>query len=379
MKSFVFYLASALSSPVESAARSYIVGGQPGDASQVKYLVRVVAAGQMCGGCLIAKGAVLTAAHCTTTTDPSQFNIREGRNTQAEMDQAAQLMAVSVHPHEQYSQATYNADIAVILVQEDHPLTVFLKVDSSGMATVGATAHLEGWGLTSAQGSVSSLNKLEHTVVADQDCADPATAIEGSLFCAASGTDGSTACMGDSGSPLVSGNSVVGVVSHGDQECHRSATSFTKVSTFAQWIAEKTSPSQAGQGEANNQPPGPPNEEANKPRQPTTPDQATGGSPPGGAGQVSGSDSPAPPGQPQQPSTPGLPASPAHEQPGANGLPGQTGEPDFSPPSQTNPDQLDSAPGSVSPIQQPAHADPFGQTQDPGQSFLEPEVINPRL
>ncbi|KAJ9076003.1 hypothetical protein DSO57_1030276 [Entomophthora muscae] len=43
--------------------------------------------------------------------------------------------------------------------------------------------------------------------------------------------------MGDSGGPLVSdGNTVVGVVSYGDQMCSKSGTSFTRVSAYAAWI-----------------------------------------------------------------------------------------------------------------------------------------------
>lgn len=212
-----------------------IVMGEPGEAKQVPYLVRVHVDGAMCGGGLISKRAVLTAAHCTTTTNPAKYDIHEGRNTQAEMDVATRLAVVAVHPHEGYTDQPFQADIAVIRVDPNHPLTVFLAVDTESIAVAGTPLHLEGWGLTELNGTASSLNRLEHTVVEASECqSGPYNAT--SFFCAAADRAGSTACMGDSGSPLVSGTTVVGLVSHGDKECKVTGTSFTRVASYAPWI-----------------------------------------------------------------------------------------------------------------------------------------------
>ncbi|KAJ9069115.1 hypothetical protein DSO57_1021900 [Entomophthora muscae] len=319
MKFTIPYLTAVLFSRVEGKAEGRIVNGQAGDIGKAKYLVRITAAGQLCGGALISKGAVLTAAHCTTTTEASQYDIREGKNTQQEMDQSTKLTALSVHPHESYSQTTYNADIAVIVVDNSHPLTVFLSLDTSGMAKEGTSLHLDGWGLTQVGGTVSSLNQLDHKVVGYSECGDAAS-FQDSLFCASAERQGSTACMGDSGSPLVSENTVVGVVSHGDAGCSKTPTSFTKVSNYVQWINRNSN-------SGNNQT----SSEANKKQQPGSnqpnQNQQTGDEQPN-QNQQPGSKQPdqnQQPGSQYQPSRSGQPNQ--NRQPGAQYQPSRSGQP----------------------------------------------------
>ncbi|KAJ9070159.1 hypothetical protein DSO57_1011320 [Entomophthora muscae] len=213
--------------------------GKPAEASKVPYLVRIFIDDGMCGGGLISKTAILTAAHCTTVKNLSRYDIREGKNTQEEMDSANELIAVKVHSHENFTTQPKRADIAIIRIRPNHNLKVFLKVDTTGRAKIGTKLHLEGWGVTDVNGEVSSLNKLDQRVVSNDKCKDgPAAFDSTSFFCAAAKKQGSTACSGDSGSPLVLGTTIVGLVSHGDTMCRKSATAFTKVSSYARWISQ---------------------------------------------------------------------------------------------------------------------------------------------
>ncbi|KAJ9055353.1 hypothetical protein DSO57_1004870 [Entomophthora muscae] len=395
MKFTIPYLTAVLFSRVEGKAEGRIVNGQAGDIGKAKYLVRITAAGQLCGGALISKGAVLTAAHCTTTTEASQYDIREGKNTQQEMDQSTKLTALSVHPHESYSQTTYNADIAVIVVDNSHPLTVFLSLDTSGMAKEGTSLHLDGWGLTQVGGTVSSLNQLDHKVVGYSECGDAAS-FQDSLFCASAERQGSTACMGDSGSPLVSENTVVGVVSHGDAGCSKTPTSFTKVSNYVQWInrnsnsgnnqtsSEANKKQQPGSNQPNqNQQPGSnrPNqnqqtggEQSNQNQQPDS-NQPNQNQQPGSQYQPSGS------GQPNQNRQPGGEQPNQNQQPSAQYQPSRSGQPNQNrqPGAQYQPSRSGQPNQNRQPDAQyqPSRSGQTNQNRQPGAQYQPSRSVQP--
>lgn len=63
-----------------------------------------------------------------------------------------------------------------------------------------------------------------------------------------------SACIGDSGSPLTKNNVVIGVVSWGVQPCAtpNSATVYTRVSAFTNWIVETIRREQIYQPEIEN-------------------------------------------------------------------------------------------------------------------------------
>ncbi|KAJ9073942.1 Chymase [Entomophthora muscae] len=189
----------------------------------------------MCGGCLIAKNAVLTAAHCTLSTDPNDYNIRQGKTTQQEIDSFERLQAISVHPHKEYNKEMFRADITVILIDPSHSLTNYLTLGESTVSE-GTPVHLAGWGKEVYSGEASqNLKTLDLKVMSDSVCKGLFAIFEPQThLCASSPVPGHSACMGDSGSPLVSNdNTVVGVVSYGDQMCSKSGTSFTRVSAYA--------------------------------------------------------------------------------------------------------------------------------------------------
>ncbi|KAJ9073590.1 hypothetical protein DSO57_1014576 [Entomophthora muscae] len=226
------------SKPAETKAVEYIVGGEYGDANKHKHLVRIVANNQMCGGCLIAKNAVLTAAHCTLNPNPNAYDIRQGKTTQQEIDYSERLQAISVHSHEEYNKQMFRADITVILIDPSHSLTNYLTLGESNVSE-GTSVHLAGWGRESYSGEASRhLKTLDLRVVSDSVCKGIFHVYESQTnLCASSPVSGHSACMGDSGGPLVSDiNTVVGVVSYGDQTCSRAGTSFTRVSAYAAWI-----------------------------------------------------------------------------------------------------------------------------------------------
>ncbi|KAJ9089238.1 hypothetical protein DSO57_1014989 [Entomophthora muscae] len=250
-------ITAALVSQVQPKATKYIVGGQPGDARQYKHLVRIVADHKLCGGSLIAKNAILTAAHCTQNPCPKAYDIRPGRTTQAEMDKAPRLNVVSVHSHRGFNDMNFSADISVIRIDPNHDMNTFLAVDTHGV-TEGTSLHLAGWGVEHHTGRASPhLKTLGLKVVPSNICQRLFNGFNANThICGGSGLPGNSGCMGDSGSPLVlGGKTVVGVVSYGDEYCRAPGSAFTRVATFANWIkrvVESRSPSrEASAGRCN--------------------------------------------------------------------------------------------------------------------------------
>lgn len=202
-------------------------------------LVAVVADGYLCGGTLLNRRQVVTAAHCVTTATGARKDvggvtvIAGARDLTAHT--AAQeypLSGFSVHPS--YSTASSSHDVAVLALARpvDDPMVLDLPLLSDGrMVAPGTTATIAGWGRTSGDGgsSVTTPRQARLPVLADTAC-DVHVARFGfprdaSMLCA--GQDGPPdACQGDSGGPLLTPDArqadagerwqLTGVVSFGD-------------------------------------------------------------------------------------------------------------------------------------------------------------------
>ncbi|KAJ9053005.1 hypothetical protein DSO57_1028505 [Entomophthora muscae] len=221
---------------------SSIVGGQHDDIKNFRYLVHIQRQQKVCGGGLIAKHAVLTAAHCVSSPDPKRYDIRAGQTTEAEINSSynTRLIAKSVHRNPGYHEdGDYiGADIAVILVDPRHDMQVFLKLDISGLAKEGTPVSLVGWGTQSRNGAQSpTLNSLNLHIAPPKQCLKSLFFDAATHLCADSGKEGKSGCNGDSGGPLVTSSGIaVGVVSYGDTNCYKRGSAFTRIAVYSQWI-----------------------------------------------------------------------------------------------------------------------------------------------
>ncbi|KAI0226203.1 hypothetical protein L0F63_004306 [Massospora cicadina] len=204
---YLIVLALVLFSQVESKSKpeGRIIGGQYDDANNYKHLVRIVADGSSCGGALISKNAVITAAHCAKNPNPNAYQINEGKTTQSEMKlNSERLIATAVYANQEFNKFTFLSDVAVILVDPNHSMNTFLTLDTSGMASVGLSVHLAGWGYPQPDGPVSqSLKSIDLRVVDNSVCRLFPQFNPASHICVDAEIDGHGACRGDSGSPLV--------------------------------------------------------------------------------------------------------------------------------------------------------------------------------
>lgn len=227
-----------------------IIGGSEARANNHNFAVSLQdSIGHFCGGSLIARDVVLTAAHC----QGGSYDVVLGRHD-LDSGSGQKIRMARELPHPEYKRKSTDNDFMVVFLKSAATLnrdvdTVTLNDDSS-IPEVGRGVTVMGWGDTDIRDIVLKLSdvlrEVQVNIVSNSDCDDSSGTIDGdredyngkitqNMLCARGNRQDS--CQGDSGGPLVSGSTQVGVVSWGISCASNSFPGvYARVSRAYDWI-----------------------------------------------------------------------------------------------------------------------------------------------
>ncbi|WP_394429601.1 S1 family peptidase [Streptomyces sp. SGAir0957] len=227
-----------MASPATAVADEVIIGGSPVKTSDHPWVVALSSrdrfggarSGQFCGGVVVGRSTVVTAAHCMSEEvlgvpriRVSDLKVIAGR-TDLSTSEGVEIPLRSEYVNPEYDARTNSGDVAVLTLSKQLPAGDVLPMAAEGdpAYTPGTDASVYGWGDTTGAGAYSdTLRAAQVKVLGDDVCekAYPGSAdgkyLAKTMLCAGELEGGKDACQGDSGGPLVAKGKLVGLVSWG--------------------------------------------------------------------------------------------------------------------------------------------------------------------
>ncbi|KAL0860394.1 hypothetical protein ABMA27_009788 [Loxostege sticticalis] len=235
-----------VASPTSRINEIRIVGGEDIDITEAPYQVSLLFRGRhSCGGTLVANDIVITAAHCISGSDPSNYQVRAGSSFSERDGIVYPVGEILAHPD--FSFSRMDNDIAVVWLSK--PVTFSDRIAAIDMTSAeeevqdGEITQVTGWGnIREGGGFPTILQRVEVPIVNSQACGkayEPLYTITSRMLCAGVPEGGKDACQGDSGGPLVHNGKLAGVVSWG-LGCARPDYPgvYAKVSALRRWVDE---------------------------------------------------------------------------------------------------------------------------------------------
>jgi len=239
----------------DDVRRSLIVDGEATQPHEYPWQVAIEPIG--CGGSIISREYILTAAHCVDGA--SFFDVMAGaHNVRASSEpHRVEITSYNGWTHPQWNTQDLSSDLA--LIELPSPMEFNDYISPSCMPMAGDTADetelvtVTGWGKPSdSAGGISPVLRCvdDLPIISNKDCNDVYGIVGSGVVCIDT-TGGKSSCNGDSGGPLIMKAGMtkagqlwnqVGIVSFGSSAgCEVGLPAgFTRVEYFLDWIMSET-------------------------------------------------------------------------------------------------------------------------------------------
>ena len=236
-----------------------IIGGIEATQDRFSYAVSLQShMGHFCGGTLIAKDVILTAAHC----QGGPYDVVIGRHDLWDEENGEVIAIKSEMPHPNFDALSMDYDFMLVFLERaaDVSNDELMTLNSqNNVPSAGQSVTVMGWGHTEVEDNVSfmqsdALMSVSLNIISNQECDASEGTIDGyqdsyhnritqRMICAEKEGRMKDSCHGDSGGPLVikGGNAgadvQIGVVSWGIGCAHDDFPGvYSRVSRVYEWI-----------------------------------------------------------------------------------------------------------------------------------------------
>ncbi|XP_076231300.1 trypsin-7 [Calliopsis andreniformis] len=230
---------------------SRIIGGEKAAIEKYPFVVSLQNNGtffghdveHFCGGGIVGEKWIITSAQCALSIRSKGFHVRAGTPHYHENGDIYEVQSVAIHPA--FNKFNYDFDAGLVQLSRsikfDKTKQPIKLPNVHSKVRDGSKVRVFGWGASKLLGPVSEellcstmqkINNEECQRVSEGDILTPR------MFCALSDT--TSACVGDSGSPLVSNDTLFGVASWSRSCAFKYPTAYTAIAEVKDWITEVT-------------------------------------------------------------------------------------------------------------------------------------------
>ncbi|XP_037542276.1 mast cell protease 4-like [Nematolebias whitei] len=245
MKQTSCFIYALLLVTITGATKSGIVGGKVAEKHSRPYMASIQVDGQhLCGGILIRKDFVLTAAHCKDCY--RDMTVVLGAHDISQKEKSQQTLNVKkYHVHPKFNKK-FDYDIMLLELEKKAKLNKYVKllglVEKDEKIPTNVYCAVAGWGNTGPTESSSNLLKeATEKIQSISECKSiwKEHFISQHMICTTFNKKEGGVCQGDSGGPLICNTKLQGITAYtAENACddQKYPHVFTKVHFFLPWI-----------------------------------------------------------------------------------------------------------------------------------------------